>query len=127
MGILNGVSKAELTGSAPDTAIVDGEHIPAGTLEHTGEIANHTGTGGCVCDSALVSHPDFFTRIPVKYLFMEDIWMSHCGTRNGWTLLKVDSPVEFVLAELDQGHAIYDRKEKFFTWLQRPGNVPDWN
>ena len=95
-------------------------------LAHTGEIAQHTGTGGCVCDSSLVDHDEFFTRIPLEFLFIEDLWMSRVARANGWNLIKVDSPVEFVLAERDQGHAIQENKNDFFLWLARPGSVPVW-
>lgn len=102
----------------------DGQYWNRRQLEHTGDIANHTGTGGCVCDSALVLSEEFFTRIPIRYLFMEDIWMSQCALRSNWHLVMVETPVTFVLADLDQGHAIYDDKERFFTWLSKPGRVP---
>jgi hypothetical protein len=104
----------------------DRKYWRRGRLTGSGEAADHLGTGGSACDSALVTHESFFTGIPMRYLFMEDIWMSHCATRNGWRLLSCDSPVEFVLSELDQGHALYDDKEHFFTWLKGRGRIPSF-
>lgn len=102
----------------------DGAYWNRQFAESTGESVDHVGTGGSVCDSAIVTDPRFFTSIPLRFLFMEDIWMSHYAMHNGWRLSKIDTPVEFVLSELDQGHAIFDDKERFFSWLQIPGHVP---
>jgi hypothetical protein len=90
----------------------------------TGEAARHVGTGGSICDSAIVADSRFFTAIPTRFLFMEDIWMCHYARRNGWRLSMVASPFAFVLSERDQGHAIFDRKEHFFAWLQDPSRIP---
>ncbi|TQL48656.1 hypothetical protein FB562_1754 [Homoserinimonas aerilata] len=102
----------------------DGAYWNRTQLVSTGDRADHVGTGGSIVDSALVDDDRFFTAIPQQFLFMEDMWMSHYGTRNGWPLQMVATPVEFVLSELDQGHAIFDRKEQFFSWLQHPEHVP---
>lgn len=102
----------------------DGAYWNRTQVTVTGSPADHVGTGGSICDSALVEDEAFFTAIPQRYLFMEDIWMSHYGRRNGWPLRMVASPVEFVLSELDQGHAIFDHKEHFFTWLKGPDRIP---
>lgn len=93
-------------------------------VESTGAHANHIGTGGSVCDSSIVTDPKFFVAIPPPYLFMEDMWMSHYASRNGWSLIMVKSPFSFVLSDRDQGHALFDRKELFFRWLAKPGHVP---
>lgn len=106
--------------------ITDGKYWNRRAVDSTGSAANHAGTGGAVCDSDIVTHPEFFTRLPLRFLFMEDIWMSQVALRNGWRIVKVDTPVSFVLADLDQGHAIYDRKEDFYTWLRRPRSIPHW-
>jgi hypothetical protein len=90
----------------------------------TGESAAHIGTGGSVCDSVIVTNRRFFTKIPTRFLFMEDIWMSHFGARNDWRLTMAESPFDFVMSEKDQGHAIFDRKEDFFQWLREPRHIP---
>ncbi|WP_349899491.1 glycosyltransferase family 2 protein [Parafrigoribacterium soli] len=93
-------------------------------LETTGAPADHVGTGGSICDSALVTDERFFTAIPTRFLFMEDIWMSHYVQRNGGRLTMVSSPFEFTMSELDQGHALFPYKEEFYRWLQRPAHIP---
>jgi len=95
-----------------------------GRVERSGEIANHLGTGGVACDSAIVRSERFFRGIPADFLFMEDMWMSRCALNSGWSLIAVDSPVEFVRADLDQGHAIIDDKERFWRWMSRAGRIP---
>lgn len=93
-------------------------------LETTASSADHVGTGGSVCDSSIVADPEFFLAIRPRYLFMEDMWMSRYASQNGWPLTMVQSPFTFVLSELDQGHALFGRKEQFFTWMSKPGHVP---
>ncbi|MBK4346474.1 glycosyltransferase family 2 protein [Lacisediminihabitans changchengi] len=102
----------------------DGAYWNRTQLEATGQLADHIGTGGCVCDSAIVNDPEFFHSIPPRFLFMEDIWMSRYAAHSGWTLAMVESPFSFVLSERDQGHALFDRKEDFFDWLSIPGHIP---
>lgn len=81
-----------------------------------GDSADYVGTGGCVCDPALFLDEGFLPGLPSKFLFMEDIWMSRYAASHGWKLRMVDSPVSFVLAELDQGHALHRQKEQFYNW-----------
>ncbi len=93
-------------------------------VNSTGETPNHIGTGGAICDSALVRSDRFFTALPPDFLFMEDMWMSRCALNSGWSLVAVDSAVEFVLADRDQGHAIFNDKERFWRWMRRPSRIP---
>ncbi|WP_206749483.1 glycosyltransferase family 2 protein [Salinibacterium hongtaonis] len=102
----------------------DGAYWNRQQITETGERADHVGTGGSIVDAAIVDDNRFFTAIPQRFLFMEDIWMSHYGARNGWPLRMVKTPVEFVLSELDQGHAIFDQKELFYTWLKDRDRIP---
>lgn len=90
----------------------------------SGEPAMHVGTGGSICDVAIVRDPAFFTRLPLRYLFMEDMWMSRYALRNGWPLTMVESPFTFVLSERDQGHALFNDKPRFYEWLKVDGHVP---
>lgn len=89
-----------------------------------GAPADHVGTGGAVIDAALVRDKRFFTGLPSRYLFMEDIWMSQVARANGWRILAADTPIEFVLEERDQGHAIYADKGRFYRWLHRSDHIP---
>jgi hypothetical protein len=102
----------------------DGRYWSRTQVVDDGAPAVHVGTGGSICDSQITRHDEFFTAIPPRFLFMEDMWMSQYARRNGWSLRMVDSPVTFVLSEKDQGHALFDRKEEFYAWMARPGNVP---
>ena len=102
----------------------DGAYWNRSQVLTTGQGADHVGTGGSICDSALVQDEAFFDRLPMKFLFMEDIWMSRYARRNGWAVTMVESPFTFVLSERDQGHALFDRKEGFYDWLRDPGNIP---
>lgn len=88
-------------------------------VETDGAPADHIGTGGSVCDSRIVGDDSFFTALPARFLFIEDMWMSACATANGWRLSKADTPVTFVLEHLDQGHHIRGDKEQFYDWLAR--------
>lgn len=102
----------------------DGAYWNRSQVSVTGQGADHVGTGGSICDLALVEDDAFFDRLPMKFLFMEDIWMSRYAKRNGWAVTMVESPFTFVLSERDQGHALFDRKEGFYDWLRNPGNIP---
>ena len=102
----------------------EGRYWRRARVSESGHRANHIGTGGAACDSAIVRSEGFFRDIPSDYLFMEDMWMSRCALNSGWSLVAVGTPVEFVLSELDQGHAIFDQKEKFWKWMARPARTP---
>lgn len=82
-----------------------------------GDAATYVGTGGAVCDSALVRSDAFFRALPRRYLFLEDMWMSSVAAWNGWRLVKVETPIEFVLRDVDQHHAIFDLKTVFSEHL----------
>lgn len=82
-----------------------------------GEPASYVGTGGCIVDSAIVELPGFWRKLPARYAFIEDQWMSFCARVAGWTLSKADLPVEFVSQELNQHHAMVDLKSEFFRAL----------
>ena len=82
-----------------------------------GDTADYVGTGGCICDSALMADGRFLEELPAKYSFMEDIWMSRFAIARGWSLRMVDSPVSFVLSERDQGHALHMQKAEFYNWI----------
>ncbi len=91
-----------------------------------GEPVSYVGTGGCVCDSELVTHDEFFAALPARYLFMEDMWMSWLAAANGWRVLSAPTPVEFVLGETDQYHSLIGQKQDFFQWLSDERNLPRW-
>jgi hypothetical protein len=79
--------------------------------------ATYVGTGGCVVDSAIVELPGFWDRLPDRFAFVEDQWMSFCARVAGWSLRKADIPVEFVLQERNQHLGLHQLKEEFFRYL----------
>ncbi|MDR6904653.1 hypothetical protein J2X63_000339 [Agromyces sp. 3263] len=82
-----------------------------------GDPADYVGTGGCVCDVEIVADASFFTELPRRYSFLEDQWMCARARSRGWTLTKVDTPVEFVLHETNQFPALADLKNEFREYL----------
>lgn len=83
-----------------------------------GDRVSYVGTGGCACDIDIVADPSFFTELPRYFAFLEDIWMCGYARRRGWTLRKVDTPVEFVLDETNQHHDLAERKAEFYRYLR---------
>lgn len=79
--------------------------------------ATYVGTGGCVVDAGIVDLPGFWQRLPDRFAFIEDQWMSYCARVAGWSLRKADIPVEFVLQERNQHLGLQELKEEFFRYL----------
>lgn len=88
-----------------------------------GEPANYVGTGGSICDSEIVSNDRFFTSLPYRYGFLEDIWASAWAERLGWRMTKVATDISFVMSELDQAHDLADLKREFFDYLRSHRSV----
>lgn len=91
-----------------------------------GGTATYVGTGGCVVDAQIVDLPGFWTRLPDRFSFIEDQWMSYRARVAGWSLRKADLPVEFVLQERNQHHGMLEIKDEFFRYLynERPDLEP---
>jgi hypothetical protein len=83
------------------------------------EDATYVGTGGSICDSALVRETAFFQRLPVRYGFVEDLWASRVARSRGWRLKKVDTPVTFVLHSHNQFAGLAEVKTRFWSYLER--------
>jgi hypothetical protein len=83
----------------------------------TGEAANYVGTGGAICDSRVTISRLFFTALPRRFFFVEDLWLSAYVARQEWDLRKIHTEIEFVLPEFDQHHAIFDLKTEFSMYL----------
>ncbi|MFK3671636.1 hypothetical protein ACI2IX_15820 [Leifsonia aquatica] len=83
-----------------------------------GDRVSYVGTGGCACDVDIVADDAFFTELPRYFAFLEDIWMCGYARRRGWTLRKVDTPLEFVLDETNQHHSLAERKAEFYRYLR---------
>ena len=89
-----------------------------------GDPATYVGTGGAVFDSSIVNVRRFFIRLPARFGFLEDSWMCHVARRSGWSLTKLETPIEFVLAEQDQGHTLAELKDEFYAYLRPRENAP---
>lgn len=92
-----------------------------------GAPASYVGTGGCVLDAALVDDRRWHTRLPRRYLFVEDVWMNFVALRQGWTLAKAASPFTFVQEEKNQYHRLIDLKESFYSELQTEQALKSWD
>lgn len=82
-----------------------------------GEPATYVGTGGAVFDSSIVADLGFFSELPARFGFMEDIWACHWVRRNGGTLTKAPIEIEFVQLELNQHHSLIAAKREFVRYL----------
>jgi hypothetical protein len=82
-----------------------------------GEEADYVGTGGSICDLAVVDDRAFFTALPARFAFLEDQWLSAYARSRGWHLRKVETPVEFVLHESNQFHGMAELKNEFRRYL----------
>ena len=90
----------------------------ARTPAEVGDRVSYVGTGGCVCDIDIVEHDDFFTGLPRYFGFLEDLWMCGYARKHGWSLAKVDTPIEFVLDETNQHHTLGELKGEFYRYLK---------
>jgi len=86
-----------------------------------GDPADHAGTGGTVLDPALVADDRFFARLPRRFAFLEDQWMSFVAHRLGWRVVKADTHVDLVSEELNQYHRLKPLKDVFHAEQLRRG------
>ena len=86
-----------------------------------GAEADHTGTGGTALDASIVDDDRFFSRLPRRFAFLEDQWMSFVGHQLGWRLVKGSTTIGLVSEELNQYHALRPLKDVFWAWQQGPG------
>ncbi|WP_404431801.1 hypothetical protein LG299_15420 [Microbacterium lacus] len=83
-----------------------------------GQQATYVGTGGSVCDSSIVRERGFFTRLPGRFAFIEDLWTSAFAASRGWRVEKVDTPIELTLEDSNQYLAMIDLKQEFWEYLK---------
>lgn len=99
-----------------------------------GEPASYVGTGGSICDPALVMSPGFFEELPHPFAFVEDLWASARALKLGWRVRKVETTISFVQEELNQFNNILQLKVDFYEELadavpllrgaDAPGSLP---
>jgi hypothetical protein len=90
----------------------------------SGQTATYIGTGGAVADADLVGSDELVTTLPLRRLFLEDIWLSAFAIRHNWTLRGVQAGYRFTDLAGNQWHAIADSKSHFYDELGRPGILP---
>ena len=83
----------------------------------SGEMASYVGTGGAVFDLSIVQDLGFFTTLPVRFGYIEDIWASHWVKAGGGTLRKIDTSINLVQEELNQYHGLVALKPEFHRYL----------
>ncbi len=83
-----------------------------------GEQATYVGTGGAVFDSSIVSDRGFFTRLPTRYGFLEDMWACAWVLARGGELRKADTLITMVQEELNQHHGLIGLKPQFQAYLR---------
>mgnify|MGYP000444422897 CR=1 FL=1 len=88
---------------------------------NVGEEGDYIGTGGMICPIEPFRIKEFFTNLPKKYLFVEDIWLSwYCKNKLGYKLKKSKAKINFSPNEIirDQSHNLNGLKEEFYTYLK---------
>lgn len=83
-----------------------------------GEAANYVGTGGSICDSRLVHERGFFSGLPGRYGFVEDLWASSFAFTHGWAMHKTPAELSFVDDEVNQYPKLVWVKAEFFEYLR---------
>jgi len=81
---------------------------------------DHIGPGGMVCNLDLFRDRRFFTELPQKYWFLDDLWLTYFARRQGFTLAKLPVDIEFVLPETNQHHVLGELKHEFYNYLYLP-------
>jgi hypothetical protein len=82
-----------------------------------GDPVDHVGPGGMVFDSSLMLDDRFFTDLPEKYFFVDDVWFSWFARSKGFTLEKLGVEIEFVMDETNQSYGLVDLKLALFRDL----------
>ncbi|WP_150306940.1 hypothetical protein [Planctomonas psychrotolerans] len=86
-----------------------------------GSPADHAGTGGTILDVALVRDDRFFSRLPRKFAFVEDQWMTFVAHYKGWRVVKARTSIELVLEETNQYHGLLPLKDEFYFFARDRG------
>lgn len=78
---------------------------------------DHVGPGGMICDSSLFLDDAFFTTMPERFWFVDDLWFTWFAKQKGMTLAKLDTQIEFVMDETNQSYGLVDLKLELFREL----------
>lgn len=92
-----------------------------------GAPATYVGTGGMVVDTAIFTDQALF-ECPVRYWFMEDIWLSYYAqTARGWGLYRSTAEIGTVEDGLGQYRALKAGKHEFYRELNKDGRWANIN
>ena len=88
-----------------------------------GTSPDHAGTGGTMLDIELVSDDRFFSRLPHRYAYLEDQWMTFFARSKGWRIIKARTDITLVSEEKNQYHGLKPLKDVFYSWQQTVGSL----
>ncbi len=88
------------------------------TPSRVGGAVDHIGPGGMVCDADIFLDTRFFTELPLRYWFLDDLWLTAYAKDRGIPLRKLDAEIEFVLEETNQYPALIGLKQEFYEYLK---------
>lgn len=83
---------------------------------------DHAGTGGTMLDIKLVADDRFFTRLPHRYAYLEDQWMTFVAKQRHWRIIKARTNISLVSEEKNQYHGLKPLKDVFYTWQGTVGS-----
>jgi hypothetical protein len=86
-----------------------------------GTTPDHAGTGGTMLDVALVGDDRFFARLPHRYAYLEDQWMSFFAQQEHWRITKARTDITLVSEEKNQYHGLKPLKDVFYVWQRTVG------
>ncbi|MFB2580874.1 hypothetical protein ACEXQD_06455 [Herbiconiux sp. P15] len=89
--------------------------------------ATYLGTGGTILNSTIVDDERFFTVMPRKYFFLEDIWMNFVAEQHGWRLFHANARYEFVEDTKGQHLHLADLKREFWAYLRSAEARTAWD
>lgn len=78
-----------------------------------GDVIQHIGPGGSV-SSSRVYVKEFFTQLPLRYWFLDDLWLSHWAIENDLELRKLDVAIVFADDDRNQYPALVPLKIEAF-------------
>lgn len=78
--------------------------------------ANYCGTGGMVLDSSIFLNNELYA-CPLKYWFVEDLWLSLFAVNQGWKLRKLAVDITFIEDGNNQYESMLGKKADFYDYL----------
>lgn len=88
------------------------------TFAEPGDVVNHVGPGGMVCDIEIFGNESFFRDLPLEYWFLDDLWFTYFAREHGYELRRLPVHIDFVLDETNQYRSFIDKKVEFFEYLR---------